>query len=87
VVGSFSSSSSSSSLCFTLQSFPVTPPRCWDGRTMYGHEDESNGRKGAKGANHMVKGGGILSWISVRIQTFEAILGRRSDGNKKRLIF
>lgn len=54
---------------------------------MYGHEDESNGRKGAKGANHMVKGGGILSWISVRIQTFEAILGRRSDGNKKRLIF
>jgi hypothetical protein len=24
---------------------------------MYGHEDKSNGRKRAKGANHMVKGG------------------------------
>lgn len=49
---------------------------------MYGHEDESNGRKGAKGANHMVKGGGILSWISVRIQTFEAILGRSQTETK-----
>jgi hypothetical protein len=47
---------------------------------MYGHEDESNGRKGAKGANHMSE------WdvTSVRIQMFETIFGAAGAQRKQK---
>ena len=75
----------SARLCFNLAS--GTPCR-WDGRTIYGHEDKSNGRKRAKGANHMVKGGlePKHRQSCAPIQQFRAAFGPAAfgrRGNKK----
>lgn len=53
---------------------------------MYGHEDKSNGHKRAKGANHMVKGGGLERkhrQSCVPIQPFRADFGPDRLGKRK----
>jgi hypothetical protein len=50
---------------------------------MYGHEDELNGRKGAKGANHMVKGGTRGCSTVHGFSSLEPFSAKEDDGNKR----